>query len=155
MKAKRILSVIAVGFVFAAGVVVGRWDAARLVDVAQAQVPGSGKCSLKTLKGAYGVKFDGQRIGIGPIVSVSRFTFDGNGEFTTNEIGRFAGNEVVRSFSGEYTVNEDCTGRLEFPSNLAQPHDAHGNFVIVDNGKELYLIDNEENWAASGVGKKL
>lgn len=128
-----------------------------IVPVAQAQSgSGSRRCSTRTLNGAYGIKFEGQKIGVGPFVSVSRITFDGAGQFTTNEIGRFNGNLVQRSFTGPYTVNEDCTGILDFSSTISNPpHEASGNFVIVNQGQEFFVLDNEDGWAASGVGKKL
>ena len=130
-----------------------------LVPHAQAQAgngPGSRKCSSQTLKGAYGIKFEGQKLETGPFVSISRVTFDGEGTFTTNEIGRFNGNPIQRTFTGPYTVNEDCTGFLDFSSSLTNPpHEAHGNFIIVDGGKEFFVVDNEDGWAASGVGKRL
>jgi hypothetical protein len=101
-------------------------------------------------------RFEGQRIGTGPLVSVSRITFDGEGAFTTNEIGRFNGNLIQRTFTGPYTVNDDCTGFLDFSSGLTDPpHEVHGNFVIVDEGREFYILDNEEGWAGTGVGKRL
>jgi hypothetical protein len=117
---------------------------------------GSRRCSTRTLNGAYGIKFEGQKLSEGPFVSVSRITFDGEGQFTTNEIGRFNGNLVQRTFTEPYTVNDDCTGFLDFSSTLSiPPHQAHGNFVIVNQGQEFFVIDNEDGWAASGVGKKL
>jgi len=132
-----------------------------LVPTAQAQAdkgPGARKCSNRTLKGAYGIKFEGQKLGTagGPFVSISRVSFDGEGTFTTNEIGRFNGAPVQRTFTGPYTVNEDCTGFLDFSSFLSNPpHDAHGDFIIVDGGKEFFVVDSEEGWAANGVGKRL
>ena len=130
-----------------------------LVPAAQAQSdrgPGARKCSTQTLKGAYGIKFEGQKINFGPIVSISRITFDGEGTFTTKEIGRFNGALIERTFTGPYRVNEDCTGLLDFSSTITNPpHDAHGNFVIVDGGKEFFVVDNEDGWAANGVGKRL
>ena len=114
------------------------------------------RCTTHTLQGAYGIKFEGQKIGVGPYASVSRIVFDGEGHFTTSEIGRFNGALVQRTFSGPYTVNDDCTGFLDFSSNLTTPpHEAHGDFVIVDEGKQFFVVDNEEGWAASGVGTKL
>ena len=126
-----------------------------LMPNVQAQEPGR-RCSLKTVKGSYGIKFEGQKVGVGPFVSVSRITFDGNGVFTTSEIARFNGNLVQRTFTGPYVVNDDCTGFLDFSSNLGgTPHEAHGDFVIVNNGQEFFVLDNEEGWAASGVGKRI
>lgn len=134
-------------------------DTMSLVTEARAQAdkgPGSRKCSARTLKGTYGIKFEGQKLGTGPIASVSRITFDGEGQFTTEEIGRFNGNLIQRTFTGPYSVNEDCTGLLDFSSNITDPpHEAHGNFIIVDGGREFFVLDNEDGWVASGVGKRL
>lgn len=127
----------------------------NLISNANAQEPGR-RCSLKTLKGAYGIKFEGEKIGTGKFVSVSRITFDGNGSFTTSETGRFNGNLVQRTFTGPYVVNDDCTGFLDFTSHISTPpHAAHGDFVIVNNGQEFFVVDNEEGWAANGVGKRI
>lgn len=126
-----------------------------LLPSVQAQDPGR-RCSLKTLKGAYGIKFEGQRIGTGPFVSVSRITFDGNGTFTTSEIGTFHGDPLQRTFTGPYVVNDDCTGFLDFTSHISDPpHEAHGDFVIVNNGQEFFVVDTEKDWAANGVGKRI
>ena len=155
---KKLLVASVIASVFAAGVLVRNLAIRNisLVSSAQAQGPGSRRCSANTLKGAYGIKFEGQKIGVGPFVSVSRIVFDGDGHFTTSEIGRFNGDLVQRTFTGPYTVNDDCTGFLDFSSNLSNPpHEAHGDFVIVNNGQEFFVVDNEEGWAASGVGKKL
>jgi hypothetical protein len=113
-------------------------------------------CSLQTLNGAYGIKFEGQKIGTGPFVSIARIVFDGKGQFSSTEIGRFNGKLIERKFVGPYKVNPDCTGYLDFDSNITTPaHEAHGDFVIVDRGQEFYVVDNEEGWATNGVGKKI
>ncbi len=122
----------------------------------QGNGPGSQTCSAQTLHGSYGIRFEGSKLGAGLYVSVSRVTFDGGGQFTVNEIGRSNGSLVERTFTGPYVVNSDCTGYLDYSSTLTNPpHEAHGNFVIVDQGKEFYVIDNEDGWEASGVGKRI
>jgi len=118
--------------------------------------PGSQRCSLSSLQGSYGLRFEGTKIGVGPFASISRITFDGQGQFTTSEIGRFNGNPVQRTFTGPYVVNDDCTGFLDFSSNLGNnPHQVHGDFVIVDEGREFFVLDNEDGWVATGVGKQI
>ena len=83
------------------------------------------------------------------------FVFDGVGTFTSDEIGRFNGAPVQRTFTGPYTVNQDCTGFLDFSSNLSDPpHEATGNLVIVNKGQEFFVVDNEDGWATNGVGKR-
>lgn len=134
-------------------------DSVNLVPGTQAQEDrraSARRCSARTLKGAYGIKFEGQKLNGGPLASVSRITFDGEGHFTTNEIGRFNGNLIQRTFTGPYMVNEDCTGFLDFSSTITDPpHEAHGDFIIVDGGQEFFVVDNEDGWAANGVGKRL
>ncbi len=118
--------------------------------------PGSQTCSAHTVYGSYGIRFEGSKLGAGLYVSVSRVTFDGRGQFTIHEIGRSNGSLVERTFTGPYVVNSDCTGYLDYSSTLTNPpHEAHGNFVIVDQGQEFYVIDNEDGWEASGVGKRI
>ena len=122
----------------------------------QGNGPGSQTCSAQTLHGSYGIRFEGSKLGSGLYVSVSRVTFDGQGQFTVNEIGRSNGSLVERTFTGPYVVNSDCTGYLDYSSTLTNPpHQAHGNFVIVGQGQEFYVIDNEDGWEASGVGKRI
>jgi hypothetical protein len=156
VRALCLSAVFALGFLFR-GMIAP--NAALVVPDAQAQGergPGSRRCSSRTLMGAYGVKFEGLRVGIGPIASVSRFTFDGEGNFNASEIGRFNGSAVQRSISGQYTVNEDCTGFLNFISIVSgQPTNVRGDFVVVQGGQEFFLLDNSDNWVANGVGKKL
>ena len=158
MKTKLAVTALCVVSIFAAGYLIHSMLAEKsinFVSSAQAQDQGTRRCSTRTLKGVYGIKFEGQKIGFGPFVSVSRVVFDGEGHFTTNEIGRFNGDPIQRSFTGPYVVNDDCTGSMDFSSNLSNPpHEAHGDMVIVNNGQEFFIVDNEEGWAASGVGKK-
>ena len=147
--------------IFILGFITGRIGDGKVNLVPEAQAKGgegngSRRCSNRTLQGAYGIKFEGQSLTGGPIASVSRVTFDGQGEFTVSEVARFNGNLVRRTFTGPYTVNADCTGFLDFSSEITDPpHEAHGEFVIVDGGKEFFILDNEEGWVAGGVGKKL
>lgn len=113
------------------------------------------RCAASTLKGAFGVKFEGLSLTLGPLVSVARFTFDGKGEFTSKEVARINGELVERTFMGPYTVNRDCTGFLDFSSDINASGIVRGDFVIVNDGNEFFLLDNEDGWVANGVGKRL
>ena len=151
-----LVGMFASGFLFRGVVTPGMLDP---VPTAQAQAdrgPGSRRCSNRTLYGAYGVKFEGQRVGIGSLAAIARMTFDGEGNFAANEIGRFNGDPVQRTITGLYTVNEDCTGFITYTSILTgPPREVRGDFVIVDGGQEIFFLDNSDNWVAGGVGKKL
>jgi hypothetical protein len=53
-------------------------------------------------------------------------------------------------------VNSDCTGYLDYSSTLSNPpHQAHSNFVIVDEAKGLFFTDNEAGWVANGQARKI
>jgi hypothetical protein len=131
-------------------------SATNIAPSAQAQSSSARKCSARTLNGAYGIKFEGQKLGKGPFVSIARIEFDGIGQFSTAEIGRFNGKPIKRTFAGPYKVNEDCTGYLDFDSTITDPsHEAHGDFVIVNGGQEFFVVDNEDDWATNGWGKKI
>jgi hypothetical protein len=145
---------------FASAVVLGLFIHQTASSDAKAEQ--AGKCSAQTLKGSYGIKFEGIKFADQNFpsdrrfVSVSLITFDGRSTFTTSETGRFEGVLVSRTFTGPYLVNADCTGFLDFSSNLSNPpHIALGDFVIVDEGKGFFVLDNEEGWAAGGVARKL
>jgi hypothetical protein len=145
---------------FASAVVLGLFIHQTASSDAKAEQ--AGKCSAQTLKGSYGIKFEGIKFADQNFaadrrfVSVSLITFDGRSTFTTSETGRSEGVLVSRTFTGPYLVNADCTGFLDFSSNLSNPpHIALGDFVIVDEGKGFFVLDNEEGWAAGGVARKL
>ena len=113
-------------------------------------------CSNRTLQGTYGLKVEGQSP-VGPFASVSQITFDGIGKISGFEIGSLGGQIVQRLVSGNYTVNADCRGFIIIPSEIVpgNPHQARGDVVLVDGGKEFFIIDNEAGWVLNGVGKKL
>jgi hypothetical protein len=127
-----------------------------LLPAAQADIGigNSGKCSSVTLKGSYGIKFEGVSLKSGQFASISRIVFDGVNTFSTHEIGSLNGELVERNFTGPYTVRDDCTGFLDFSSTLTVPHEVHGDFVIIDQGKGFYVVDSEEGWVANGVGTR-
>jgi hypothetical protein len=125
--------------------------------LSQARAANDGtNCTVRTLNGAFGVKFEGSAVDKGQYASVSRMTFDGRGVFTVSEIGRFNGDPVDRTFTGPYVVNSDCTGYLDYSSTLSNPpHQAHGDFVIADEAKGLFFTDNETGWVANGQARKM
>jgi hypothetical protein len=119
--------------------------------------PGNQRCDAVTLKGLYGIKFDGFSIKTNQqLDSVSRITFDGFQTFTVSETGRFNGEPISRTFTGPYVVRPDCTGYLDYTTNLTDPsHAVHGEFVIVDQGQGFFVLDDEDGWQATGIARRL
>ncbi len=76
-------------------------------------------CSEATLRGAYGLQFQGTRPvrppfppGIESFIGVAIRTYDGEGQFTqlSNVKGAVIGIEADVESTGTYQVNEDCSG---------------------------------------------
>ncbi len=152
-----LVSAFAVGFL--ADRIVADGKTPFVADVQAAQENEGSKhrtCSNRTLRGTYGLKLEGHSPA-GPFASVSQITFDGNGKVSGFEIGSLSGQIVERFVSGDYTVNADCRGFIIIPSEIVpgNPHQARGDVVLVDGGKEFFIIDNEAGWVLNGVGKKL
>ncbi len=93
-------------------------------------------CSVATLNGAYGLVLRGEVLQVGPIVSVGVSTFDGAGHFVTDQTLNVNGSVFQEQGSGTYTVNRNCTGIADLTG--AGPH----SFVIVDGGRQMELMDN-------------
>lgn len=112
-------------------------------------------CSDRTIRGDFGIKFNGASDAGGAIASVTRISFDGSGKFTGSDVSSFGGNIIRRTLTGTYHVNSDCTGTLEFLSSVSTPpHTAPGDFVIVSGGDEFFIINSEQGVTANGVGKR-
>jgi hypothetical protein len=100
-------------------------------------------CSVRTLRGAYGLAGSGVRA-LGPgasesFVTISMVTYDGHGNFTAEGVshGQITG---VREapVHGTYFVNPDCTGgETTFIPGVPPLED---RFVIVDNGLEVRTV---------------
>lgn len=113
MKYKKALPLIA-GLVFAM-VALGAAPSAR-----------AQQCSSAGVAGKWGFTTSGTVVGIGPRASVGIFTLDAAGNLLKGK-GTSTLNGVVtdETFSGTYTVNPDCTGKL-----TADIFDLSGNKIL-------------------------
>lgn len=113
-------------------------------------------CSDASLRGAFGVRFEGTSKTLGKIASVSLWTFDSRGGFTANETyNSDVTGPKTRNIAGLYRMAADCTFSLLFPSDVSKVHEAVGACVLVDNGREFYCLDVEEGWVATTTGKSI
>lgn len=109
-----------------------------------------GRCSEATLKGQYGLYRTGSTP-VGPLAAVGFILFDGKGNLAgVQSISRNGIYTMDLDFAGPYTVDENCTGRLLAPNGAEV-----GRLVIVDSGREFYLLSVSSGNAVYGVGKKL
>ncbi len=103
-------------------------------------------CSLATLRGDYGVQFQGTRPvppppvgpgGIEAVVGIVLRNFDGRGNTrqVENAHGSITGTLPDQPGFGTYEVNPDCTGSMRFEPRPGVV--IEDRFVIVDGGREI------------------
>ena len=92
------------------------------------------QCSPATLKGPYMGRSSGTLLGL-PYTALNQINFDGAGSATGSGTSVLNGVVTPSVITATYTVNADCTGTLDsVPAGLSQ------NFVIKDNGKQVFFI---------------
>jgi hypothetical protein len=112
-------------------------------------------CSNATLEGAFGFSLSGKNIALnGEYVLVGRFEADGKGEYKGAGSQSANGRVARGEFSGTYTVNADCTGSAEITFAKTGVK-AQLDFVLVNDGNEIYLIDVGGKTAEFGQAKRL
>ncbi len=110
-------------------------------------------CATQSLKGPFIYKFDGNYFdnqGYNyPYSAVGRVVPDGNGALTATETNSIFGN-VKRNatYTGTYTVNNDCSGSMVFQySGGASNYD----FVFIQATNQLHLIESDQGVTISGT----
>jgi hypothetical protein len=132
------------------------------VPVAQAQVTDNPlltsqtpSCSNGTLRGPYGVLFQGTAPGFGDFVSVALVAYDGAGKLQGKGTVNVGGRVVEDAVTGAYQVNPDCTltGSITYSNwNLT----VTGTGIVVNGGKEIsYIATSPSSVLLSGTVKKM
>lgn len=109
--------------------------------------------SVKSLEGTYALLADGTIPGVGPVVAIGVFGFDGEGGCTFVETLNIAGGGgVERTADGcTYTVNADGTGSI---TEVFGASESHLGIVLADRGREFRLIVTDPGIVASGTARK-
>jgi hypothetical protein len=115
-------------------------------------------CTLASLNGAYGaretgviVNPDGSKL---DLAIVGRVVFDGRGHFSGTDTVSFNG-AIARNetSSGTYTMNADCTG--SDTGTVKQTGLVfHEDFVLVDHGKQAFIISTDPGTVLTGTAIK-
>jgi hypothetical protein len=119
------------------------------------------ECSLKTVKGSYGISTTGWIVSagpIGPVADVGIITFDGDGGVSQTTTVSLNGMIIPKrtSLSGSYEVNsEECIGsiNLTLPGPTG-PITSTSNMVIVNHGKELRTIVTGTGRVLAGTAER-
>lgn len=113
-----------------------------LAPAASAQDEGG--CSNTTVAGKWGFTTNGTVVGIGPRDSLGIFTLDGSGNLVNGKAtASLNGSVTEETFSGAYSVNPDCTGKLSIQISDSSGNkilSATLNLVFDDNLRELRAI---------------
>lgn len=109
-------------------------------------------CDAASFKGAFGYTLKGfiydERGNLYVLAAGGRMVSDGAGALTGADSISYDGNTVKRRYTGTYTVNEDCTGTLIFSGDDNSITNA--DFVIVNDGKEVSVVQTDANFIVSG-----
>ncbi len=69
------------------------------------------RCSFRSVAGTFGYVTSGVRIGIGPVAGAGVLTFDEDGNVVDGkQTVSFNGTIATETYSGTYTVGDDCRG---------------------------------------------
>ncbi len=109
---------------------------------------------LGSLHGAHGFSYSGTRVGVGAVASSGRIEFDGAGGLSASFTTAVDGNVFNGRFTGSYLVRGDGTGSvlIELPWLLTQ---AHGTFVILDNGAGTYFTSTDAGYSVTGTTRQM
>jgi hypothetical protein len=114
-------------------------------------------CSANQVRGTYSLSESGLQSGNSPFGFVAKFQADGRGN-VTNGSGTVANGHVVinnLTFTATYTVNADCSGTLAM-ANVSPAFQAKTfNFVVLEDGQKLLLIDTITNNIETAVAQRL
>jgi hypothetical protein len=119
------------GLTFLAGLLLA------VVGLSAAPTAQAGQCSLTGVTGKWGFTTSGTVVGIGPRASLGILTLDAAGNLLNGKAtASLNGSVTDETFSGTYTVNPDCTGKLAI-----QIFDLAGNNILTAT-LDLVFDDN-------------
>ena len=112
--------------------------------VASAYAEDAAECSNSRLSGDYAYTGWGELVGVGPLSSIGKVGFDGNGNITSTLIhGVVNGVQPPADFStgtGTYTVNKDCTGKMHIAETSGPPIDIL--IIVARRGHEIRGVNS-------------
>ncbi len=152
---QTILMLLVIGVMWGVTVGVGSKSRVNLLPTVHAQtVQAQEGCSVASLNGAYGCCRTGTTA-VGPLGAVGIATFDGAGNSTAIQTIRKNGHTTSDlftdpAFTGPYEIEPNCAGKAFTPDGTVFAH-----FVVVDRGRELFIISLSPGNTVTGVMKKI
>jgi len=115
---------------------------------------GGQQCSVHSLRGHHGFHYDGAILGVGPVASNGPIFFDGHGNLSASYSTAVNGITFRGSFTGTYTVAANGSGSVTLTLPLLGLQ-AHGDFVIVDDGKGTFFSCTDAGFSVTGGTRKM
>jgi uncharacterized membrane protein len=115
-------------------------------------------CSFHGVSATYGYSASGIRNGIGPAASVGTVTLDKDGNAVGAQTASFNGVILTETFTGTYTVNDDCTGSTVLnviSSNPAYNRTSTLNIVWDDDTDRFRMIFTSADTIITGDGQRM
>jgi len=110
---------------------------------------GAATCGLTGKKATFAANLFGKIVNTGPIAYVAQVILDGEGKVSGS--GTFDVNGTIVNapiIKGTYTENSDCTGTVQIKPSPSST--LNFNFVVVNSGKEILLIETDANTIVVG-----
>jgi hypothetical protein len=110
---------------------------------------GTVTCGLTGKKATFAFNLTGIVVGTGQVAYVGQATLDGTGKVSGSMTASLAGTIGSTSITGTYTEASNCTGTMQINAS-GYPSSTY-NFVVVNAGKEMLLIETDPNTITSGT----
>jgi len=112
--------------------------------------PASAACSESTFTGVYGFSY-GRTAGIGePIADIGQIASNGKGSITGSWTESDDGEILSETFTGAYTIAENCTGTLTFDNKNRTTY--HFNIYLDNADKGFQMLRTDANHTQPGFG---
>ncbi|MFI5114021.1 MAG: hypothetical protein ACHP7J_02670 [Terriglobales bacterium] len=106
-------------------------------------------CGLTGKKQTFAANLNGTINGVGAVSLVGQVILDGKGKVSGTETASLNGTIATASITGTYTENANCTGTAQItPQGFST---TNFNFVVVNAGKEILLIETDSGTTISGT----
>jgi hypothetical protein len=109
---------------------------------------GGATCGLTGKKATFAANLFGKILNTGPIAYVTQVILDGKGKVSRSGTFDVNGTIVSAPIKGTYTENPNCTGTVEITPSRSST--LNFNFVVVNSGKEILLIETDVNTIVVG-----
>jgi len=140
------------------GVIVGQGDTTLILQTdAGTGVSGvlkrvRGFCQISDLAGTFGIQYSGTAVLTGsPYSSVGLLALDGQGNVSAAESRFASGASSTVLSSGSIVINPDCSATLSLSSTGAAPGSMTLSGILSFDEKQLFFVQSDAGWTASGT----